>query len=114
MTREETIKVLAVLKAAYPSFYKDMRRDEGESVVALWCDLFVDDDYQLVAGAVKALIATETSGYPPVSVRSRPKSSNTFAPCVPRCRSLRQSQRRKLSQFQTSAGTSFWTLCARS
>lgn len=66
MTRDETIKILAVLKAAYPNFYRDMRREEGESVVALWCDMFIDDEYPVVAEAVKTLIASDTSGYPPV------------------------------------------------
>ena len=28
MTREETLAIMSVLKAAYPNFYKDMKRSE--------------------------------------------------------------------------------------
>lgn len=65
MTREETIKIMAVLKGAYPMYYRDMKRTEAESVVALWQEMFADDEYPFVAAAVKALIATDTKGFPP-------------------------------------------------
>lgn len=65
MTREETIKIMAVLKAAYPSYYKGMRADEANGVVALWWEMFADDEYPLVAAAVKAHIATDKKGFPP-------------------------------------------------
>ena len=35
MTRDETLKIMAVLKATYPNFYKDMTRRDAEGVVAL-------------------------------------------------------------------------------
>lgn len=65
MTREETLKILAVLKAAYPSFYKGMPTQELEGIVALWTSMFADDDYRTVALSVKAYIATDVKGYPP-------------------------------------------------
>lgn len=65
MTREETLTVLAVLKAAYPSFYKDMKRDEAEQIVRLWTEMFADEPARLVASAVKAHIATDEKGFPP-------------------------------------------------
>lgn len=64
MNRGETIKILAVLKGAYPAFYRDMGRQELESIVALWQEMF-DEPYALVAAAVKALIAVDAKGYPP-------------------------------------------------
>ena len=30
MTRDETLKIMAVLKATYPNFYKDMTRRDAE------------------------------------------------------------------------------------
>ena len=66
MTREETIKILSILKAAYPSFYKAMTKDEAEGTIQLWSSMFVEEDYRLVAEAVKAHIATDEKGYPPV------------------------------------------------
>ena len=65
MNRQETISVLAILRAAFPSFYRGMGRQDLESIVDLWEDMFRDDDPKLIAGAVKALIATKTEGYPP-------------------------------------------------
>lgn len=65
MNRQETVSVLAVLRAAFPSFYRGMERKELEGIVNLWHDMFQDDDANVVAGAVKALIATKTTGYPP-------------------------------------------------
>ena len=66
MTRDETLKIMAVLKATYPNFYKDMTRREGEGVVALWKDMFSKDSYKAVAAAIKAFIASDSKGFPPV------------------------------------------------
>ena len=65
MTRQETVSILAILRAAFPSFYKGMERKDLEGIVSLWNDMFRDDAANVVAGAVKALIATKTTGYPP-------------------------------------------------
>lgn len=64
MNREETKAVLAILKAAYPNFYKDMSKEEATNIVNLWSAMFVDDDPQIVTEAVKSLICTLK--YPPV------------------------------------------------
>ena len=66
MTRDETLKIMAVLKATYPNFYKDMTRRDAEGVVALWTDMFSEDNYNAVAAAVKAFIASDSKGFPPV------------------------------------------------
>ena len=65
MTREETLSILAVLKAAYPNFYKDMMRSEAEGIVCLWAEMFRDEPAELVAMAVKAHIANDKKGFPP-------------------------------------------------
>lgn len=65
MTREETLQVLAILKTAYPGFYRDMKRKEAEDTVSLWHDMFADDDPGHVAAAVKVLISTDIKGFPP-------------------------------------------------
>lgn len=66
MNRKETAQVLLVLRAAYPNFYKGMARGELEQILDLWTDMFQDDDPQIVGGAVKAFIATDSKGFPPV------------------------------------------------
>ena len=65
MNQTETLKIMAVLRGAYPAFYWDMSRKEAESVVALWAEMFAEDDVAIVAAAVKALIATDDKGFPP-------------------------------------------------
>lgn len=66
MTRDETMKIMAVLKATYPNFYNGMTRRDAEGVVALWTDMFSEDSYNAVAAAVKAFIASDSKGFPPV------------------------------------------------
>jgi len=66
MTTEETLKIMAVLRASYPNFYRDMKRSDAEGIVNLWAEMFAEDDYRLVAAAVKALIASDSKGFPPV------------------------------------------------
>lgn len=65
MSREETLAIMAVLKAAYPNYYRDMKVGDAESIVALWQEMFRDEPAQLVASAVKAHIATDQKGFPP-------------------------------------------------
>lgn len=58
--------VLSIMRAAYPSFYREMGKRELENIVDLWQTMFEDDDPDLVTGAVKAFIATDKKGFPPV------------------------------------------------
>lgn len=65
MTRDETIDLLSVLKAAYPNFYKDMTRRDADHVISLWFEMFKDEPAPMVILAVKRHIATDTKGFPP-------------------------------------------------
>lgn len=65
MDRQEVISIMAVLKTAYPNFYRNMSREDARSAVDLWLDMFAGDPAPLVGAAVKALIATDEKGYPP-------------------------------------------------
>lgn len=65
MTREETLAIMGVLKAAYPNFYKGMGRADAEGIVDLWSSMFDQEPAQLVAMAVKAHIANDKKGFPP-------------------------------------------------
>lgn len=66
MTIEETIKIMAILKAAYPMYYKDMSKDDLKPVIKLWHMQFSQYDYETVMMAVNAWIANDTKGFPPV------------------------------------------------
>lgn len=65
MTKQETANIMAVLKAAYPSFYRNMSDVDVVASVNLWQRLFVDEPYDLVSAAVLALIKTRAETYPP-------------------------------------------------
>lgn len=64
MTREETMKLLAVLRTAYQYFYSKYPDGDINAVVNLWHTMFADDDSRIVTAAVMALIETHT-GFPP-------------------------------------------------
>ena len=65
MNRSETLAVMSILKAAYPGYYRDMKRQDAEAVVNLWAEMLSDYPADLVAAAVKAHIAGDRKGYPP-------------------------------------------------
>lgn len=66
MTLEETSAVMDVLTVAYPQFYKTQTDMEKLMAATLWAEMFADDDVRAVLAAVKALIASDTKGFPPV------------------------------------------------
>ncbi len=65
MTREDTIKILSVLRGAYPAFYRDITKQEAESTITLWASMFDEEPYDLVGAAVKAFISGDAKGFPP-------------------------------------------------
>lgn len=65
MERSEVLEIMAVLRGAYPQFYRGISRKEAEDTVNLWLDMFRQDDANLVAAAVKSLIDTDEKGFPP-------------------------------------------------
>ena len=65
MTRDDVIKIMSVLRGAYPQFYRDISKQEAMDIINLWSDMFAYDDPELVAAAVKSLIATDDKGFPP-------------------------------------------------
>lgn len=65
MTKTETIKIMAVLRAAYPQYYAKQSDEDLQGIVNLWAEMFDDEPYEVVAMATKALIKTRTSTFPP-------------------------------------------------
>lgn len=65
MTEKETLGIMSVLKAAYPSYYREMRRSEAFTVVGLWQSAFRDEPVEWVAQAVRDFIAGDSKGFPP-------------------------------------------------
>ena len=63
MNREDTLRLMAVMKAAFPDYYKHMTRNEGAAVVALWSEMLKGYSTEACNRAVKKLILE--SPYPP-------------------------------------------------
>ena len=66
MTIKETVSVFAILSAAYPYFYQNIRNDDEQTktAVALWHEMLADYDIKTVKVALKRLIAVHKE-YPP-------------------------------------------------
>lgn len=65
MTRDDVIKIMSVLRGAYPRFYRDISKQEAYDTINLWADMFSNDDASIVASAVKSLIDGDDKGFPP-------------------------------------------------
>lgn len=63
MTKEETIKLLALIKLAYPNSYKDIDRDTQVATVNLWYRAFADTPLSIVEMALDNFV--KSSKFPP-------------------------------------------------
>lgn len=64
MTETESMKILAVIKACYPASFSKQTSEEITGIINIWAEMF-GEPYELVDAAVRAYIATDTSGFPP-------------------------------------------------
>lgn len=71
MNKEETTKVLAILTAMYPNYYKNMTKDEAAAVVNVWFYQFRDVPADVVIMALQKSIST--SPFPPSIAEIRGK-----------------------------------------
>lgn len=74
MTREETLQVLAILKAAYPASYNGMTKREAEGTVTVWNLQFSSVPVGIVMMAVQKLISTNK--FPPAISEVKAKISS--------------------------------------
>lgn len=58
MTKKEALQILAILKAAYPSSYNGMTKEEATGTVSVWCMQFADLPAEVVMMAIQKLIST--------------------------------------------------------
>jgi len=66
MNKFETIGIMAILKEAYPMYYRDKSKEDLNVAVSLWLEMFADDDINIVKASIKAYIANDVKGFPPV------------------------------------------------
>ncbi len=63
MTIQETAGIMTILHTAYPRYYANTTDEEKRAALNLWSTMFADYEYNIIAAAVKAVIAT--SKFPP-------------------------------------------------
>lgn len=78
MSYRETLQIMAILKTAYPNYYKG--GSDLEQAANLWAELFKDDDAAVVAAAVKAFIVNDEKGFPPVIGQIKTMVRNLTSP----------------------------------
>ena len=71
MTKKETAQILAILKAAYPNFYKDMTTEEAQGTISVWALQFADLPADIVLMALNKAIST--SKFPPTIAEIKDK-----------------------------------------
>ena len=59
MDKTESTKILAILRIAYPGFYRGTSEKDHSDTVVLWATMFPDDPFELVP--VQASLADELS-----------------------------------------------------
>ena len=65
MDRSQTMKILSVLKAAYPHAFQNMSKSDAEEMLNLWNTMFTNEPYEEVNAAIASLISTRAVGYSP-------------------------------------------------
>lgn len=80
MTREETVQILSLLKAAYPASYKGMTRDEANGVISVWATQFARTPADVILIAVNKLIAKNR--FPPSVSEVKEKLNDMYDEAV--------------------------------
>lgn len=75
MTRDETIKILMAIQAAYPNY----KPQDKTVAVNVWSEMLSDVPYEKVSAAVKSYIQTDTSGFAPSVGDVRERVRDIFA-----------------------------------
>lgn len=65
MELNETLKILSLIKIAYPNAYTKLSEDEIKAMSKLWYAQFKDYEFELVATATNTFISEDLSGYAP-------------------------------------------------
>ena len=63
MNRKEISYLMAIIKTAYPEYYR--QSSDIEDAINLWHEMFQQDDSILIGEAVKRFIKQDDKGFPP-------------------------------------------------
>lgn len=65
MTRQETAKLLFVIRSVYPKYYQSLPDNDVAMMVDAWHMMLEEYDYNAVAASLKAYALGNASGFPP-------------------------------------------------
>ena len=65
MNREETSKVLTILKINYPQSFRSYTNEETYALLDLWTEAFKNDDAAIVNRAIKSIVYSDTREFAP-------------------------------------------------
>lgn len=65
MRRDETIKILTVIKLTYPNAFKRTNADDFRMMIDAWNTVFAEYNYEDVNTGLLSFMRTDTSGFPP-------------------------------------------------
>lgn len=76
MTVEESAKVLAILKAAYPNHYRDMTKEQATGTINVWASQFVNIPVFVIMLAVNKHISSNK--FPPTVSEVKEKIKSLY------------------------------------
>lgn len=65
MDRVETLKIMAVLRTAYPAYYGRQGAADADNAAKLWQCMFQSEPYVVVEAAVRRFLSVDAKGFPP-------------------------------------------------
>ena len=74
MNRKEAAQILAILKASYPNFYKNLTTEDAQGIVGVWSMQFAEMSAEIVLMALNKAISICT--YPPSIAEVKDKISS--------------------------------------
>ena len=65
MTKQETAKIIYVIKATYPNSFKNYTTQDYDNMIAAWSSVMEDYTYEQTSAGLKVYLSSDTKGFPP-------------------------------------------------
>lgn len=65
MNRADVNKIMAILEVAYPNWIAKLEDEKLKIMLNMWTEMFEDDNADLVATSIKAIMLSDPSPFPP-------------------------------------------------
>ena len=65
MTKQETAKIIYVIKATYPNSFKNYTTQDYDNMIVAWSSVMEDYTYEQASAGLKVYLSSDTKGFPP-------------------------------------------------